>query len=240
LDQPIFSVVLPAHNEAESIERVLREVAAAMPADIPHEILCIDDGSKDDTARRVAALRSDIPVLRLLRHSLCAGQSRAVATGVFYARGEWIATMDADGQNNPANILRMLEIARAAPGPVLVAGHRIGRQDTLSKQMASRAANAIRRAVLRDGCPDTGCGLKVFPRQTFMQLPVFNGLHRYLPALMGTLGLPLIMVPIEDRARFGGYSKYSNLGRALLGILDLGGVSWLRRRLRDTGKVFEP
>jgi dolichol-phosphate mannosyltransferase len=234
-----FTIIIPAFNEAESIGEVLRELATMLPAGTPHEVIVVNDGSADATAAQVRAVMAGFPALRLLSHERCAGKSRAIATGAMAARGEWIATMDADGQNDPADILAMLAVARSAGGQVLVAGQRPKREDTWAKRVSSRIANGFRRAVLNDACPDTGCGMKVFPREAFLLLPVFEGLHRFLPALFNVLGVRLIMHKVTDRRRLAGQSKYTNFGRALVGVPDLLTVVWLRHRVRQTGRVTE-
>jgi dolichol-phosphate mannosyltransferase len=179
--------------------------------------------------------------LRYLRHGARSGQSTAVRTGILAARSDVIATMDGDGQNDPADIPRLL--ARLAPpggkGPALVGGVRTNRKAEGSKRWASKAANRIRDAVLKDECPDTGCGIKVYWREAFLRLPFFTSIHRYLPALFITYGHQVAYQPVNDRERQAGKSKYNNLGRALVGLYDLVGVSWLRRRTRSPQIVDE-
>jgi dolichol-phosphate mannosyltransferase len=175
-----------------------------------------------------------VPELRVIRHVTQSGQSTAVRNGVKAARGEWIATLDGDGQNDPADIPKLLaERARAADHVKLFAGWRVQRQDSGSKRWASTVANAIRSRMLHDATPDTGCGIKLFERAAFLDLPHFNHMHRYLPALMQRAGWKTLSVPVNHRARSTGVSKYNNFNRALVGIADLRGVAWLIRR----GKV---
>jgi dolichol-phosphate mannosyltransferase len=230
------SVVIPALNEAGNIGRLVEETYAVLPADLLGEVIVVDDCSDDQTAAEIKTLlaRGSLPGLRYLRLAARSGQSAAVRTGVYAASNSVIATMDGDGQNDPRDIAQL--VSRLAPpggkGPALVGGIRSHRQDKGSKRFASRAANWIRDSVLRDGCPDTGCGIKAFWREAFLRLPYFTGMHRYLPALFLTYGHETAYVHVNDRPRLAGESKYNNIGRALVGIYDLIGVSWLRRRTR--------
>lgn len=236
---PVISVVIPAHNEEGNIGRLVREVHASVPPGMLGELIVVDDASRDGTAAEVAALLPDHPRLRLIRHLTNAGQSAAVRTGVAAARHPLIATLDGDGQNPPAEIPRLVAAYRPE-GPQLVGGHRTKRRDSLSKRLASRLANAIRRALLRDDCPDTGCGLKVFERDRHLALPFFHGQHRYLPALFRAYGVSGVYLPVDHRHREKGRSNYTNLGRGLQGIPDLLGVAWLIRRARHAATREEP
>jgi len=230
------SVVIPALNEAGNIGKLVEETYAAVPAELLAEVIVVDDASTDGTAAEIKTLigRGTLPGLRYMRHSERSGQSAAVRTGVFAAMSPVIATMDGDGQNDPHDIPRLIEriAAPGTKGPALVGGVRTERKADGSKRLASRAANWIRDAILKDECPDTGCGIKVFWRETFLRLPFFSGMHRYLPALFITYGHETAYVPVNDRARVAGVSKYNNIGRALIGIYDLIGVSWLRKRTK--------
>ncbi len=230
-----ISVVIPAYNEEGNIGRLVNETFAAVPGDMIGEVIVVDDFSTDGTAAEINALKQQNPKLRLVRHLSNAGQSASVRTGILAARFAVIATMDGDGQNDPADIPALLS-KLGKPGdrtqPALVGGVRTNRRDTGSKKFASRAANWIRDAVLRDDCPDTGCGIKVFWRDAFLLLPFFTSIHRYLPALFQTYGYKTAYQPVNDRPRLAGVSKYNNFNRALIGLYDLFGVSWLRRRTK--------
>lgn len=228
----LISIVLPAFNEAGNIGRLVAETLKAVPQGQLGEIIVVDDCSDDSTGTEVKALASVESRVRYLRHDRRAGQSAALRSGISAARFPIIATMDGDGQNDPADIAGLLALL-AAPGtegPALVGGVRAKRRAAGSRRFASIAANRIRDFVLADGCPDTGCGIKVFWRETFVRLPYFSGMHRYLPALFITYGRDVAYAPVSDRPRVAGQSKYTNFGRALIGIYDLVGVSWLRRR----------
>lgn len=232
-DAPLLSVVIAVFNEAENVAAVARETLAAMEASAARdrfEIVFVDDGSTDATVENLKALRD--PRILVVRHIGRCGKSQAVRTGVVAARGRWIGTMDGDGQNDPVDISKMYDLAVRDGGSPLVAGVRRRRHDPASRLVATRIANGLRQALLNDGCPDTGCGLKLFEREAFLMLPVFEGQHRFLPALFKTYGHPLILHDVNHRARAAGVSKYSNIGRALVGVVDLFGVVWLRARTR--------
>jgi dolichol-phosphate mannosyltransferase len=227
-----LSVVIPAFNEAGNIGDLVIETIDAVPASLLREIVVVDDCSDDGTEDVLKRLSVTIPALRYVRHGARAGQSAALRTGVRTATAPLIATMDGDGQNDPRDILKLLAALEAPSGEtvVLAGGVRTQRRAEASKRIASKAANWIRDAVLADHCPDTGCGIKVIRRDVFMDLPYFSGMHRYLPALVRAYGCAAVYVPVNDRPRRTGVSKYSNLGRALIGIYDLVGVRWLIRR----------
>jgi dolichol-phosphate mannosyltransferase len=226
----LISVVVPVRNEALNIEPLIAEIRAAL-ATIPHEIVYVDDGSDDDTAAilQSAAMRGPLTVLR---HRTGCGQSAAIVTGVRAASGFWIATLDGDGQNDPADIPALLARAETEPGLVLIAGHRTSRKDSRVKRFTSRIANRIRASLLGDATPDTGCGLKMFARTAFLDLPAFDHMHRYLPALFIRAGGRVVSVPVNHRPRTRGASKYGTLDRLWVGIFDLVGVFWLQRRWR--------
>jgi dolichol-phosphate mannosyltransferase len=226
-----ISVVIPAFNEEGNIGPLIEETFAKVPESALGEVLAVDDGSDDGTGAEIKALLGEHPKLHYLRHGCRAGQSAALRTGALAATCPVIATMDGDGQNDPADIMRLAERLGSGKGePAMVAGIRIGRAGPGSRKGASRVANFIRDKVLADGCPDTGCGLKLYRREAFLELPYFTGMHRYLPALFLTYGHEIAYEPVNDRPRLRGASKYTNLGRALIGLYDLIGVSWLRKR----------
>ena len=239
--QPVrLSVVVPVFNEADNVLPLLEEIERALAALGAFEVVFVDDGSTDDTVTRLAPAVS-AGRLRLLKHLQRSGQSAAVRTGVKAARGEWVATLDGDGQNDPADIPRLF--AQVAGGgssvPVLVGGLRATRRDTLSKRLASKFANAIRQSFLQDGCTDSGCGLKLFRRDAFLDLPFFGAMHRFLPALFKAHGHPVAYVPVNHRPRERGNSKYTNWQRGLVGVVDLLGVYWLKRRTSLSAAVEE-
>jgi len=238
-ESPQLSVVVPVFNEQDNVAPLVGEIVAALRGRAPDEggdfeIVYVDDHSTDATFDTLRGLKAEVPELRVLRHVTNSGQSTAIRTGVKAARGGWIATLDGDGQNDPADIPKLLaQRAQSAAEVKLFAGWRVNRQDSGSKRWASRLANAIRTRMLRDDTPDTGCGTKLFEREAFLELPFFNHMHRYLPALMQRAGWKTRSVPVNHRHRSTGVSKYNNLNRALVGIADLRGVAWLIRR----GKV---
>jgi glycosyltransferase involved in cell wall biosynthesis len=232
IDNMDLSVVIPVQNEAENIAPLLAEIQASLDGRCAYEIVYVDDGSTDSTAAEILRLMEQTPRLRLLRHAQRCGQSAAIRTGVRAARAAWIATLDGDGQNDPADIPELWDLARAAPPalPLLVTGYRRIRRDSWSKRAASRIANRIRRRLLGDDTPDTGCGLKLFSRPLFLDLPDFDHMHRFLPALVLRAGGKVCSVPVNHRPRRGGVSKYGVLDRLGVGIVDLFGVMWLQRR----------
>jgi dolichol-phosphate mannosyltransferase len=232
---PELSVVVPVHNERDNIVPLLTEIAAALRGRIDFEIVYVDDASKDDSLGVLRAAKTQFPELRVLRHLQQSGQSTALRTGIKAARGAWIATLDGDGQNDPADIPKLVAMRGGSDAAIkLFAGWRVNRQDTGSKRWASKAANAIRSRLLRDETPDTGCGIKLFERAVYLDLPYFDHMHRYLPALVQRAGWLVKSVPVNHRARGAGTSKYNNLNRALVGIADLRGVAWLIRRSKRT------
>ena len=239
---PQLSVVVPVFNERDNVQPLIAEIVAALRGKVDFEIVYVDDSSKDDTLTVLAATKQQTPELRVIRHLSQSGQSTAVRTGVKAARGDWIATLDGDGQNDPADIPGVLAHLLRADAPAhlaMVAGERRMRLDAASKRTASRLANAIRRRVLDDGATDTGCGLKAFYREAFLRLPYFDHLHRYLPALMRREGFEVEFVPVGHRQRAHGRSKYTNLGRLRAALRDLFGVVWLKARARSPATISE-
>ena len=235
-----LSVVVPVCNEAENVGPLAQEIHAALAGYAPSEIIFVDDGSTDGTAAALHAARAGgIPELRVIRHERRSGQSAAICTGVRAARSEWIATLDGDGQNDPADIPKLVA-ARQQDGELrLISGNRTTRRDTWLRRLSSRVANGVRGWLLGDRTPDTGCGLKLFHRDTFLDLPRFDHMHRFLPALFQRAGARILSVPVAHRPRTRGTSKYGLHNRLWVGIVDLFGVMWLIRRKTARGDVRE-
>lgn len=235
-----LSVVVPVCNEAENVVPLAREIHAVLAAYQPSEMIFVDDGSTDGTAAALQAARAGgIGGLRVIRHEHRSGQSAAICTGVRAARAEWIATLDGDGQNDPADIPKLLA-ARQQDGELrLVNGNRTTRRDTWLRRLSSRIANGVRGWMLGDHTPDTGCGIKVFHRDTFLDLPRFDHMHRFLPALFQRAGAKMVSVPVSHRPRQRGVSKYGLHNRLWVGIVDLFGVMWLIRRKPPRSGVRE-
>jgi dolichol-phosphate mannosyltransferase len=237
-DAVAVSIVVPVRNEADNIAPLITEIAATLDGRWAYEIIYVNDGSTDATAERLAAIMKQRPNLRQLRHAVSSGQSAAVRSGVRAARGAIVATLDGDGQNNPMflpDLIAAIEGGRVG----LAAGQRVGRKDTGFKKLQSRIANGVRGAILRDGTRDTGCGLKAFPREVFLSMPYFDGLHRFLPALVRREGFEIAYVDVIDRPRHAGVSNYGFFDRLWIGIMDLAGVWWLIRRKKPTPVVTE-
>jgi dolichol-phosphate mannosyltransferase len=233
--EPALSVVVPVLDEEDNVAPLIEEIVAALRGKLAFEIVFVDDGSRDQTGAKLRHALDYYPELRVLRHAQRSGQSAALRSGVKAARGSWIATLDGDRQNDPADIPKLLAARDAGPARTkLYAGWRVDRKDTGSKRHASRLANALRAWLLRDATPDTGCGIKLFEREAFLDLPYFDHMHRYLPALMQRAGWATVSVPVNHRARPSGSSKYNNLHRAWVGLADLRGVAWLMRRSSRT------
>ena len=233
---PQLSVVVPVFNERGNVVPLLTEITTALRGKVDFEVVYVDDASRDDSLAVLAQAKTQFPELRVLRHLAQSGQSTAVRTGIRAARGAWIATLDGDGQNDPADIPKLIAARDSGPADVkLYAGWRVNRKDSGSKRWASKVANAIRSRMLRDETPDTGCGIKLFDRAVFLDLPYFDHMHRYLPALFRRAGYESVSVPVNHRARSAGVSKYNNLHRAWVGLADLRGVGWLIKRSKVTG-----
>lgn len=232
---PELSVVVPVYNERDNIPPLLAEIAVALRGRVDFEIVYVDDASKDDSLDVLRAQRASFPELRIIRHLKQSGQSTAIRNGVRAARGEWIATLDGDGQNDPADIPKLLDVRAQADQKIkLFAGWRTTRRDTFSKRLSSKIANSVRSRMLRDATPDTGCGLKLFERETFLALPYFDHMHRYLPALVRRGGYESVSIPVGHRPRTRGVSKYGMWDRLWVGLADLRGVAWLMRRAKAT------
>lgn len=229
---PDITVVVPVKNEAENIAPLIDEIRASLDGGAPYEIIYIDDGSTDDTPRELEKQFRDGAPLRVIRHARSCGQSAAIISGINAARGHIIATLDGDGQNDPADLPALLARFRKNSDfdNLLIAGWRTKRRDTMIKRWTSKLANAIRRRLLNDDTPDTGCGIKVFSRDGFMAMPHFDHMHRFLPALTIRGGGQVISVPVNHRHRERGVSNYGTLDRAWASIWDIMGVLWLLRR----------
>ncbi|MGD8851689.1 MAG: glycosyltransferase family 2 protein [Gammaproteobacteria bacterium] len=231
-----FSIVVPVLNEAGNVRPLLAEIDRAMADRGAYEIIYVDDGSDDGTGCELHEARDSHPALRVLRHARRSGQSGALLSGVRAARAPWILTLDGDGQNNPADIPLLIErLAERGDGdePCLLIGHRLHRRDGALRYWSSRIANAVRARLLRDGTPDTGCGLKLFPREQFLALPAFDHMHRFIPALMQRQGVPVESIAVGHRRRLRGTSKYGLHNRLWVGLIDMVGVMWLQRRRLD-------
>jgi dolichol-phosphate mannosyltransferase len=228
-----ISVIIPAYNEQENLKTLVESITQALNDVSNLEIVVVDDCSTDNTRHSCSILAQTFPALTYLKHTQNSGQSASVFTGVKHARFELIATLDGDGQNPPSEIKKLIDAYHQCSdnkSKTLFAGHRQGRQDPWIKLISSKIANNIRRKLLKDDCPDTGCGLKLFHKSTFLELPHFNHMHRFLPALYKRSGYNVVNVPILHAARQYGQSKYNTWGRLRVGVVDLFGVAWLARR----------
>ncbi len=226
-----LSVVVPMRNEAGNAAPLAGEIHAALSGKLAYEILLVDDGSSDATAAELAALAAADARVRVISHVSSCGQSQATISGVAIAHGVWIATLDGDGQNDPADLPKLLaERDRRSAERTLFIGRRAKRQDSLMRLVASKVANSVRRSLLHDSTPDSGCGLKLIRRDLFLELPRFNALHRFMPALVIRAGGSVVSVPVNHRPRTRGTSKYGIVQRGLIGLVDLWGVFWLLRR----------
>lgn len=244
--KPALSIVVPMLNEADCVPQLVREVSAAL-SDLAHELIIVDDGSSDRTADCVQGLFASFPSLRLIRHERPHGQSTAVWSGVQAARAEWLAVLDGDLQNDPADIPRLVAMRDAhlrehrADRPLgMLIGHRVNRADNVVRRLSSHVANSVRRCLLGDDTPDTGCGLKLVNRGIFLALPYFDHMHRFMPALVQQLGYAVVSVPVNHRQRSMGCSKYGVFDRLWVGIVDLAGVGWLARRNRRAQWLESP
>lgn len=231
----MLSIVIPVHNEQDNILPLLNEIHAVFANRIDYEVIVVDDGSTDQTPAILREAKSHSSRLRVLRHERGCGQSTAVRNGVKAAHAPWVATMDGDGQNDPADIINMLAVVQRPDCPPdlwLIAGWRKERHDSWLKRISSKVANGVRGRLLHDKTPDTGCGLKLLRRETFLELPYFDHMHRFLPALVLRAGGQICSIEVHHRPRTRGQSKYGFHNRLWVGIIDLFGVRWLQRRAR--------
>jgi len=236
MQSPQISLVIPVKNEMGNITPLLEEIKKTLKGQVQYEVICVDDGSTDASLERLKTLRlRGFKGLRIFKHAESFGQTSALRTGLQAARGAWIVTLDGDGQNNPADIPKLLEHAL---DPLkderlqLISGYRKKRQDRWMTRVSSGIANKVRGAMLKDRTPDTGCGLKVIQREAFLDLPYFDHMHRFLPALIQRQGGKVMIVEVSHRPRKHGRSNYGVFDRLWIGIIDLLGVMWLQRRTK--------
>jgi len=227
-----LSVVIPVHNESANIAALIDEVGVALQGLIDFELIVVDDTSSDNTLEILTGAAASRPWLRVLHHRSNAGQSTAILTGIRAATADWIATLDGDGQNDPADIPALLEMRAQRAELGMICGHRHKRRDTIVRRWSSSIANAVRSNMLGDDTPDTGCGLKLFERSIFMAMPHFDHFHRFMPALFRAQGAAIASVAVNHRARGGGVSHYGVWNRLGVGIVDMIGVMWLKRRAK--------
>jgi dolichol-phosphate mannosyltransferase len=230
-----LTIVIPVHNESGNIGTLVDEINSALTSGPTYEIIVVDDGSIDGSAEEALSAGNNVHVLR---HAKRTGKSRALVTGFQAAKGQWIATLDGDGQNDPMDIARLWPRVQGSQS-VLFAGVRKRRNDGFIKLLTSKFANFIRKRMLNDDCRDTACGFKILPTEAAQNLPYFDNMHRFLPALLRRAGLPVIEVSVEDRPRLAGVSKYGFFDRAAVAFLDTVGVFWLIRRHSDPVSVVE-
>jgi glycosyltransferase involved in cell wall biosynthesis len=233
-----LSVVVPVKDEAGNVGPLAREIAAALTGE-GAEIIFVDDGSTDTTAAELTALKAELPNLRVIRHGRNSGQSRAIRTGVRAARGDIVATLDGDGQNDPADLPNLVTTLKANDRFGMVSGVRAKRRDTFSRRLASSLANGFRRRALHDTAIDSGCGIKAFRREAFLALPYFDHQHRFMTTLMLREGYEVGFAPVNHRPRLHGHSKYTNLQRMFAGITDILGVRWLQARTKPDPEPTE-
>lgn len=241
MEPPALSIVIPVLDEADNVVPLAHEIAAALGTSRAFEVIFVDDGSTDPTAERVRDLQREMPHVRLLRHATRCGQSAAIRTGVRAARADWIVTLDGDGQNDPRDIPMLIRARDQDESRTvkLVTGIRRARSDKWVRRVSSRIANGVRRALLHDNTPDTGCGIKLFERATFLDIPAFDHMHRFLPALFQREGAKVLSIDVHHRPRVHGRSKYGIRNRLWVGIVDLFGVHWLMRRAARVQAIEE-
>jgi dolichol-phosphate mannosyltransferase len=234
-----ISVIVPAKNEEKNVAPLVDELEVALSTIGPFEVIYVNDGSTDGMEAEIARLAQTRPWLRQIHHARSGGQSASVRSGVHAARADIIATLDADGENNPAYIPELYKALLASPDNGIAAGQRVGRKASAFKRLQSRVANKVRGGILKDGTRDSGCGLKCFPRALFLSLPYFDAIHRFLPALVVREGYKVVHVDVIDRTRLSGVSNYTVWNRLWVGMLDLAGVWWLIRRKKPSPLATE-
>ncbi len=237
-----ISVVVPVHNEQENVLPLIEEISSALEGRIEYEILFVDDHSDDDTIGSLKSAKQKFGKLRVLSHPKNCGQSSAIRTGVLAAQAPVVVTLDGDGQNDPADIPKLLDLYEQLTGHErlgMIGGRRVKRQDSQIKMFASRLANRIRRTLLRDQAQDVGCGLKLIPREVFLRLPYFDHMHRFISALVLREGYEVRFVDVNHRPRLHGKSNYGVFDRLWVSISDLFGVMWLQSRGRIPTSIDE-
>ena len=238
-----ISLVLPVKNESENLAPLIEEIRIGLDGYVEYEVICVDDGSSDGSVEILQKIRSlGFSRLRIFRHPTSFGQTSAIQTGLQAARGEWIVTLDGDGQNNPADIQNLLEHALDPfkdDRLQLISGYRKKRKDRWITRVSSEIANKVRGGLLKDHTPDTGCGLKVIQKEAFLSLPYFDHMHRFLPALIQRQGGKVMIVEVDHRPRKHGRSNYGVFDRLWIGIVDLLGVMWLQRRTKIPSDIKE-
>lgn len=237
----MFSIVIPVHDEQDNIQTLIQEIVQHCSSFKQYEIIVVDDASRDDTLKKLQEIKSVYPMLRIVCHNQKLGQSAGIRTGVMSARYDVIVMLDGDGQNDPVDIPNLLNTfwANESKDVGLVIGHRVNRHDSAMRKIASKIANGIRGSLLKDNTPDSGCGLKVISKKLFLELPYFDHIHRFVPALVTRAGFKIMVVPINHRERLKGHSKYAIFDRLWVGIVDLFGVWWLQKRYRASKAVEE-
>ncbi len=231
---PDLSVVVPVYNEADNILPLIEEIDHSLKGQVTFELIYVDDGSRDKTLINLTYAQSYYPYMTILRHRTSCGQSQALLTGIRAARAQWVAVLDGDGQNDPADLPALFRPLQTMDASIaarhMIVGWRATRHDSWSKRITSRLANFLRSTLLKDGTPDTGCGLKLFPRAVFLEFPYFDHMHRYLPALMIRAGGRVVSIKVRHRPRVSGYSHYGTWNRLWVGVFDIIGMMWLQRR----------
>ena len=239
--KPDISVIIPVHNESGAIMNLVSEIETSLDG-FDYEIIVVDDLSQDDTLNVLMTSKANHPRMRVISHEKNAGQSRAIYSGLQFARADLVGVLDGDGQNDPVDFPKMLRMMTAADAPsdlAMVQGMRLKRQDTKAKKYASKIANAVRQALLNDGAIDSGCGIKVVRKDVFKTLPYFDHMHRYMAALVKQAGYKTDFIEVHHRPRETGQSNYTNMGRLVAAITDLVGVIWLGTRRKNPKKVKE-